>query len=239
MRPLLLCLLVIMLNVPAVFADDDFPASKKEKDAYAGALTGRVTKISKRTKGFTLRVEYLDLQPNTGYGSGPGGSGEIQKLARQQQDFAKLQADLLKTEKQTQRLAKLQHFSSKLNHVSMKTHAQHLPYRVVVRHESIDLQPASDIEVRIADPPPKLDESGKLHKYSADELRDLKGTGKVWGFPADWSQVEKGQLITVFLAKKKSADTDAKERPIQVTGSSNEGRPTVAKIYILTDDKKK
>jgi hypothetical protein len=196
-----------------------------------------VTKISKRTKGFTLRVEYLDLQPNSGSSSGAGVSAEIQKLARQQQDFAKLQADLLKTEKPAQRLAKLQHYSSKLNHGSMKTHAQHLPYKVVVRHESIDLRPGPEIEVRTADQPLQLDDNAKLHKYYTEQLRILKETGKVWGYPADWHKVQKGQLLTVFLAKKKPSDLEAKD--IKANEVSEDGRLVVSRIYILTDDKKK
>jgi hypothetical protein len=231
------CLLVTlftMANGTALLDDDPVP-SKKDKDAYAGVLTGKVTKRGKRNKDFTLRVEYYDLQPNSSYGGGSGQSGEIQSLIRQQQDLARLQADLMKTEKQSQKLAKLQHYSSKLNHGAMKTHAQHLPYKVVTRHESIDLQSASDVEVRTANPPPKFDDNGKAQKYTSSELRELKGPGKAWGFPADWSHVHKGQLITVFLSKRKTVDPEAKDGTVHTKASTDEGRIPVSKIHILTD----
>jgi hypothetical protein len=220
---------------PLLAADDpDSATTKKEKDAYSGELVGKVTKISKRSKGFTLRVEYLELVPNSGGRGSSGVPPDLQALARQQQEWANLQTGLQKSKFPVQRLAKLQHYSAKFDHQRMKSHAQHLPYHIAVRHASIDLQPAAEVEIRLSEPPQKFDDHGKPQKYTAAELRDLKGPGKAWGYPANWSDLQKGQTIAVFLAKKKIRDTES----VEGAKSSEVEHPLVSKIHILPDAKK-
>jgi hypothetical protein len=238
MKPLHSWILIVLASSPLwpLFAadDPDSATTKKEKDVYSGELVGKVTKISKRSKGFTLRVEYLELVPNSGGRGGSGAPSDLQALVRQQQEWADLQTGLQKSKSQVQRLAKLQHYSAKFDHRRMKSHAQHLPYHLAVRHESIDLQPAAEIELRVSEPPPIFDDQGKPQKYTAAELRDLKGPGKAWGYPANWSDLQKGQTIAVFLAKKKTRDTESEEG----AKSSEVEHPLVAKIHILPDAKK-
>jgi hypothetical protein len=220
---------------PLFAADDpDLATIKKEKDADAAELVGKVTKINKRSKGFTLRVEYLELVPTSGGRGGSGAPSDLQALVRQQQEWADLQTGLQKSKSPVQRLAKLQHYSAKFDHRRMKSHAQHLPYHLAVRHESIDLQPAAEIEIRVSDPPPKFDDHGKPQKYTATELRDLKGPVKAWGYPANWSDLQKGQTIAVFLAKKKIRETESEEG----AKSSEVEHPLVSKIHILQEAKK-
>ncbi len=238
MKPLHSWILIVLAGSPQwpLFAidDPDLAAAKKEKDASPGELVGKVTKINKRSKGFTLRVEYLELVPNSGGRGGAGAPSDLQALVRQQQEWANLQTGLQKSKSQVQRLAKLQHYSAKFDHRRMKSHAQHLPYHLAVRHESIDLQPVAEIEIRVSDPPPIFDDQGKPQKYTAAELRDLKGPGKAWGYRAIWSDLQKGQIITVFLAKKKTRDTESEEGK----KSSEVEHPLVAKIHIQPDAKK-
>src|SRR5262249_10133399 len=106
-------------------------------------------------------------------------------------------------------------------------------------HASIDLQPTAEVEIRVNDPPPKYDDEGKPKKYTAAELRDLKGPGKAWGYPGQWSDLQKGQKIfAVFLAKKKPSDTESDEATTKSKTSSEVGHPSVAKIHILPDAQK-
>jgi hypothetical protein len=240
MRPLHSWILIVLAVSPLwpLFAadDPDSAATKKEKDAYSGELVGKVTKILKRSKGFTLRVEYLELVPNSGGRGSSGVPSDLQALARQQQEWANLQTGLQKSKSPVQRLAKLQRYSAKFDHHRMKSHAQHLPYHLAVRHEIIDLQPADEIDIRVSEPPPKFDDHGKPQKYTAAELRDLKGPGKAWGYPANWSDLQKGQTIAVFLAKKKTRDTESEEG--EGAKSSEVEHPLVSKVHILPDAKK-
>src|SRR5260370_8041464 len=110
---------------PLFAADDpDLATTKKEKDADAAELVGKVTKINKRSKGFTLRVEYLELVPNSGGRGGSGTPSDLQPLVPHQHECPNLQTSLQKSKSQVQRLAKLQHYSAKFDHRRMKSHAQ-------------------------------------------------------------------------------------------------------------------
>jgi len=232
----------VLVGLPSLplFAVDDpeRTITKNEKDAYSGELVGKITKINKRSKGFTLRVEYLELVPNAGSRGGSAVPSEVQALARQQQDWARLQTGLENSKSPAQRLAKLQHYGAKFDHQRMKSHAQHLPYHIAVRYASIDLQPTTEVEIRVNDPPSKYDDEGKPKRYTAAELRDLKGPGKAWGYPGNWSDLQKGQTLTVFLAKKKAPDTDSVEETTKSKASSEAGHSLVAKIHILPDAQK-
>ena len=242
MKHLLCWIFIVLVGLPLLplFAVDDpeRTTTKKEKDAYSGELVGKITKISKRSKGFTLRVEYLELVPNAGSRGGSAVPSDLQTLARQQQDWARLQTGLEQSKSPGQRLAKLQHYGAKFDHQRMRSHAQHLPYHIAARHASIDLQPTAEVEIRVSEPPPKYDDKGKQKKYTAAELRDLKGPSKAWGYPGNWSDLQKGQTLTVFLAKNKAPDPDSAEETTKSKASSEAGHPLAAKIHILPDAQK-
>jgi hypothetical protein len=240
MKHLYLWVFIVVGALPlgSLFADDpDRPTTKKEKESYSGELVGKITKINKRSKVFTLRVEYFELVPNAGSRGGSAVPSDLQALARQQQDWARLQTGLENSKSPAQRLAKLQHYGAKFDHQRMRSHAQHLPYHIAVRHASIDLQPTTEVEIRVSEPPPKYDDQGKQQKYTAAELRELKG-GKAWGYPGNWSDLQKGQMLAAFLSKKKPSDTESDEGTTKSKASLEVGRPSVAKIHILPDVQK-
>jgi hypothetical protein len=235
-------MLVLAFALSTAAADDKKDpddATKPDNDAAkiaaARELMGKLTKLSSTGNSIVLRVEYLDMKPNASYREGAAGSKELQHLIKQQNQLARLQAQIMKTRNPAKRAAKLQQFAVKVQRQGLKANAQHLPYRVVTRHQDVPLVAAEDVKVRVAAPPIEFDEKGNPRKYTPEELRKLRGPEKLWGYPGDWSNLQNGQEVKVFLARNKKAVARAE--------SDDKGNETkkaeVSRIYILASNKKK
>jgi hypothetical protein len=105
----------------------------------------------------------------------------------------------------------------------------------------LDLEAAADVIVRTAEPPVEYDEkTGKVKRYTAKELRALKGPENRWGFPADFDTLKAQQIVRVYLTWPKAAprpraadkDTDKDLLPGRQKATANT-------IYILLDKEKK
>src|SRR5438105_10509483 len=63
--------------------------------------------------------------------------------------------------------------------------------QVVTKHYDVDVTAAPDAKVRIKNPPPRFDQKGNLLKYSANELKELKGDSpeeqKLQGYKRDFA----------------------------------------------------
>jgi hypothetical protein len=241
MRPrfLFTAMMLVLGFALSTAADDD----KKDQDEKAKPdseasrisakeLTGKLTKISSKTNSFTLRVEYQDLKPNAGYRGNSAASRELQHLAKQQNQLARLQAQIMTTRNPAKRAAKLQQFAVKLQRQELKANAQHLPYQVVTRHQDIPLMATEDVKVRVAKPPVDFDDNGNPKKYTPEELKKLKGPEKLWGYPGDWSNLQNGQEVKVFFARHKKTPADADDK------ANDTKKAEVAVIYLLTETKK-
>jgi hypothetical protein len=238
-RGLMLALAFMMPISAADEKKDDTTKSvgDSEKISTAHELTGKLTKISGQTNAFTLRVEYLDLQPNASHRAGASASKEVQHLIKQQQELARLQAQIQQTRNPAKRLAKLQKFAAKVQRQQVKAaHTQHLPYKTVTRHQDLQLLASEDVKVRLAHPSADFDEQEKPRKHAPEELRKLKGP--LWGYPGEWSNLQTGQLVKVFLSREKNGpatEIDSSDDP----KTDDKKKSEVAMIYILEDAKKK
>jgi hypothetical protein len=231
--------LVFAFALPISSADEKKDETAKtssnlDKLSIANELTGRVTKVSSQANAFTVRVEYLDLQPNASHRTGTAPSKEVQHLIKQQQELARIQAQITHTRNPARRMAKLQQFATKIQRQQVKANAQHLPYKVVTRHHDLQLLANEDVKVRLARPPADFDEQGNPSKQTPEELRKLKGPEKLWGYPGDWSNLQTGQMVKVFLGRKKNASAATEEAV-----NDDKRRSEVTRIYILEEGKKK
>lgn len=93
--------------------------------------------------------------------------------------------------------------------------------------KDVDLILADDVKVRIGDPPIEFDDKGNLKKYSSEELKNLKGGEKTWGFAADTSQLKPGEIVRVTVARKKSSGPKTKD--------TVPDEPVVKMVFILKD----
>jgi hypothetical protein len=117
-------------------------------------------------------------------------------------------------------------------------------YRIGLRvrqiSHDVEVKAADDITVRVANPPLDYDDKGKPKKYTAKELKDLKGPGNQWGFPSDFESLKGDQIVKVFLGRKKDAPKAPpkgkdKEKAMEFL---EESKPVVTQVWILAELKK-
>ena len=100
--------------------------------------------------------------------------------------------------------------------------------------KTVELQVGDEMKVRLSDPPVAFDEKGKPKKYTAKELRELKGDSKLPGFPADMSNLANDQLLQVQLVvpKKKTVSKEKDDK-------TAENKLIASVVVILSDGPKK
>ncbi len=210
-----------MLGLVAYVAAADLQTKgKKEPDKNvntlktlnAGQLTGKITAVIESKRSLRLQVTLQVPVLN------PGAAVGLQQ-AQMQMARARSRQDVINA-----RMALMQN--------------QAMLYSMQSYTKDIELQASEDVVVRMANPPPKFDDKGKVQKYTAKELKALRGDSKEPGFPATFSDLTIDQVVSVSLVKKK---TDPPRKPAK--GKSKEvdpdalleALPQVSMIYILVD----
>jgi hypothetical protein len=98
-----------------------------------------------------------------------------------------------------------------------------------------DLPVADDVKVRLPSPPPATDEKGNPKRYTAKELKALKGPGNEWGYSADFDSLKPGQTVRFYLkwpkpsAKQPARPAGTKKEPNAV----DTPQPVIATIHIF------
>lgn len=73
-------------------------------------------------------------------------------------------------------------------------------------NKDYDYELAENVKVRTKEPPVVFDEKGRQKVYTKEELLELKGGDpKSWGYQSDLEILQPGQIIQVFLGRKRSA----------------------------------
>jgi hypothetical protein len=79
-------------------------------------------------------------------------------------------------------------------------------------HIDYQLEPTGDMVVRLMSPPLQYDDKGFPKKYTADELKALKGDNpKLVGYQGDANDLKPGIQVKVYLVKDPPAARPAKE----------------------------
>jgi hypothetical protein len=120
--------------------------------------------------------------------------------------------------------------------------------RLAQRTFDVDLQPTDDMKVRMLQPPPDFDEKGRPKRYTAKELKELKGPDpKLPGYSADFDSLKPDQIVKVFLARKKPAKSAPRPQPPRKKGKEDnadaadakvDNRPEVTMVLILIEPRK-
>lgn len=93
------------------------------------------------------------------------------------------------------------------------------PPKPAVYNYDYELMPANDVKVRIPQPPEELDpNTGEFKRYSAEELKKLKGDDadekKMFGYKGSFSDLKIGDVVEVHLSTPKEASkTEEGEDP--------------------------
>ena len=84
------------------------------------------------------------------------------------------------------------------------TQAQQSLYTVQKITKDVEVQAVDDVVVRLLNPRGQFDEKGKIKKYTAKELKELRGDSKLPGYKGEFSDLAVDQIVSLTLVRKKS-----------------------------------
>jgi hypothetical protein len=76
--------------------------------------------------------------------------------------------------------------------------------------QNVKVMTIDEVKVRTKNPPIQYDDKGNKKKYTAKELKDLKGDSKLPGYTAEFGDLKTNQYVQITLVRKKS-DKAAKQ----------------------------
>jgi hypothetical protein len=216
-------LTALLLALPALAADKKKDPGAKATNASdyqaladAHTVTGKLLSVGGSDKSLSLRVDYqiLEPRPNAAKGQAHG----MQHLLHEQQQIMRTRNPLVRAQK-------LQQFE--IDVLRQQNRAVNQAFKVVSEHKDFDLESTPEVKVRYLELPAQYDDKGQLKKYTAAELKELKGKNPdLPGYEADFDKLAPGQTVRVSLAKPK-ADKD-KDAP-------DDKKPVVSMVVIVAD----
>jgi hypothetical protein len=189
MRKLLaIPLLALCAAFPARAADDkkkddakiDAKKADEEKLVSVGHLDGVLKKSGGSGAGITVAVELILPDPKA-------------QITQLQHQLELSQAMMIRNplQRQQQLVAIMQQMRNGQNAFIRKT-------------VDLDLEPADNMIVRAMFLPEQFDDKGKPKKYTAKEIKELRGPDtNLPGYTADNDALKNGDLVTVYLVRKK------------------------------------
>jgi hypothetical protein len=220
-------LTVLLLALPASAADkkkDPGAQATNPADyqalADAHTVTGKLLSVGGSDKSLSLRVEYqvLEPRPNAAKGQAHG----MQHLLHEQQQ-------IMRTRNPWVRAQKLQQFE--IDVLRQESRAVNQAFKLVSEHKDFDLESTPDVKVRYLEPPAQYDDKGQLKKYTAAELKELKGKNPdLPGYEADFDKLAPGQTVRVTLARPKADKDKPKDKD-----APDDRKPLVSMVVIVAD----
>jgi hypothetical protein len=237
--------LAFVLSASAAPTDpkkDPDKTDPKEKLVAAGVFTGKMGQVEGTSKWFTVQVPKRIPVQN------PGALANIINLKAQlvnyQAQLANQQGQLLNAIKNKDAagannvrnaIANTQNALAATQIELQRNQAIAVTYQE--KTYDIELQAAEDMKVRLLQPPVAFDDNGKPKKYTKKELDELKGPDKkLPGYTAAFENLRPGQVVEVYLAKKKDSSKPSVKDPDKDTKSDN--RPFVTMIVIQREPPK-
>jgi hypothetical protein len=184
---------VMLLCAASAFAADKKDGDKDEKkpegEKYInlGQVAGILTSTGGSESDYAIRVTLHVVEPNP----------------QAQLDLIKKNAQLM--QRQAQIMNVRNPWQRQQQMVQLMRDAQQAPANLFtvkeVQHD-VRASPADDMKVRLAQPPDAFDDKGNIKKYTAKELKELKGPDNLPGFTGTLEDVKANQLVLVTLARK-------------------------------------
>ncbi len=238
MRQALAVVTLLALLAPAGAQEKDTKAAPPSEEKPApekppadrlvpvGVVAGVVQDAGATSGNLTLKVTLRYLEPNP--------QAEAAYVRRYQELFARQQRILANHNfvQQQQQLAQLLHDAEGL------LASQKDLVRVKEVQQNVELPLADEVKVRALVPPQAFDDKGNIKRYTAKELKELRGPENLPGFPAEMSDVQAGRTVLVKLMVRKKAPprkTDPKEPPAETQKDApppDDGKPHVHLIVI-------
>jgi hypothetical protein len=112
-----------------------------------------------------------------------------------------------------EKLIKIGDIRGKVTNIDANEKSFHLQ----VGRQDVKVMTTDDVKVRTKNPPVAYDDKGNKKKYTAKELKELKGDAKLPGYAAEFSDLKQNQVVEVSLVRKKG---------------DKEGKPLASVIFI-------
>jgi hypothetical protein len=183
-----------------------------EKMVKAGVVTGKIMGVVESKKSIRIQVTFQVPKLN---------AGQLQAVQRAQVQMAQANSP-----------------QAMINARNALAQAQANLYSMQSVQKDYELQAVDDIKVRAANPPAQFDDKGRIKRYTAKELKELKGNDKLPGYPAEFSDLKQDQIVQVTLIRKKGAPrTPIKKGKDVDPDLLNDFLPQMSMIVIVSEPK--
>jgi hypothetical protein len=204
-----------------------------EKLVPAGQVTGVLKTVGGSEKYLSLETTVRYLEPNP--------QAQVH-LVQQQQQLALRQMQIMQNPNPFVRNQQMIQLLQQAQ--LMQLQAQNAVLQVKEAKREIELQPINDVVIRRMQLPLAFDDKGFPKKYTAQELKELKGTGNLPGYNADRIDLQAGQTVMVYLVKqqkdppKPAAKEKEAENPKEARAPAPSTKALVRLIVILAEPRK-
>jgi len=104
------------------------------------------------------------------------------------------------TPEQKEKVIKIGDIAGKVTNIDANEKSFHLQ----VGKQDVKVMTIDDVKIRTKNPPVAYDDKGNKKKYTAKELKELKGDSKLPGYTAEFNDLKQNQVVEVSLVRKKS-----------------------------------
>jgi hypothetical protein len=251
MLPRFSCSLLLLLVVLPGLAADKGNKKKNKRDKNVTAATaadydalarnrvivGTLTNVEANGQGLTFQYEYQYLGPNN-----KNGKARIDNLARQLQNLAVQQEQILLIADPAKRIQRLQKWAAQVEKVKARLGAaQANAYKAATARKEFDLQAIDAVKVRLMHLPVEYDDTGHPKKYSAKELKALRGKDHLPGYQGEWGNLAPGQTVKIYVLPPKKKPADKGKDKVKVENKDafdlleEPRKPLVKMIVVLAD----
>jgi len=211
--------LIVSCAAPALAADKDEKKPEGDKLVSLGQVAGVLTGMGGSEANYTVKVTLHVVQPNP--------QAQLDLLKKNQQ-LVQRQMQIMTNRNWVQRQQQI---------LQLMRDAQQAPanlFTVKEVQQDVKATPADDMKVRLSQPPAAFDDKGNLKKYTAKELKELKGPDNLPGYTGTLEDVKTNQLVLVSLARK---PTKAGDKPKDGDKLWDKDNPLLIRMIVLGDKK--
>jgi hypothetical protein len=121
----------------------------------------------------------------------------VSTLAAQDKD----KKDAKDTTDSKEKMIKIGDLAGKITHID----AMEKSFQLQVNNkQNVKVMTLDDVKVRTKYPPVAYDDKGNKKKYTAKELKELRGDSKLEGYTAGFEDLKTNQYVKVSLVRKKT-----------------------------------
>jgi len=200
------------------------PAAQIDADQLpSGEYRGKLLSVPLPNGTFTVEVQYTQtqLKPGALQNIQNQNTQAAQQLQRDLQHIARLEQQIQTSRTPQQAAQHMQQLQQAMAQVQQhqllaqyrKSNPQQSPLTVVTQKKTIDFHMGDDVLVRTLNLPTSFDDKGQPKKYSAEELRILKGKKtNLPGYEAKLEDLKTGTLVLLVQGPYKLPTTSKKDK---------------------------